>query len=217
MDEQNYPYAKSEDAIDRILHRKNKSYLNFILIAVNLIVFVIVEATGGSGDMEHMIRCGAAFTPLITAGEYHRLFTSMFLHFGFGHILSNMLLLFFVGDYLERYLGKIAYAILYLGGGLFAGWFSYRHEIATGANNLSAGASGAVFAVLGGLLVLVVIHRGRLEDLTLPRLLIMIAISLYIGFGDSGVDAYAHLGGFIGGVVLALLLWPLMSRRKQRV
>ena len=216
--EQYWRERPDDDIVDRILKRKDKSYLNFILIAVNIVVFVYVEATGGSNDVMHMIDCGAAYPEFIRNGEYYRLFTSMFLHFGFEHLFSNMVLLFFVGDYMERYLGRLFYPILYIGGGLYAGWFSYRHDLAAGSDAVSAGASGAIFAVVGGLLVLVIIHRGRLEDLTLQRMLLMAAFSLWVGFRSEGVDAYAHLGGFLAGVVLTLLLEPLwrLLHRNQR-
>ena len=209
-----------EDVVERILRRKDKSYLNFILIAVNVIIFIAVEVTGGSADTDHMLKWGAAYTPLIREGEYYRLFTSMFLHFGFEHLMSNMILLFLIGDYLERNLGRIAYLILYLGGGLYAGWFSFRHELASGEEIVSAGASGAIFAVVGGLLILVAVHRGKLEDLTLHRVLIMAAFSLWVGFRSEGVDGFAHLGGFLGGLILTLLLYPLtriLRKNQQRL
>ena len=57
-----------------------------------------------------MMDCGAAYAPLIESGEYYRLFTSMFLHFGIQHLINNMLLLLFLGDYLERAVGKIRYS-----------------------------------------------------------------------------------------------------------
>ena len=153
-----------------------------------------------------MIRWGAAYTPLIQAGEYYRLFTCMFLHFGFQHLLNNMLLLFFLGDYVERFIGKVRYLILYLAGGFLASLFSYLQDLQQGQDTVSAGASGAVFAVLGGLIVLILLHRGRLEDLTLPRVLIMALLSLWVGFQSVGVDGFAHLGGFLAGAALMLLL-----------
>ena len=198
--------SSNEDIIDRMIKRKDKSWANLCLIGANLLLFLLVELTGSTGDTAQMIRWGAAYTPLIQAGEYYRLFTCMFLHFGFQHLLNNMLLLFFLGDYVERFIGKVRYLILYLAGGFLASLFSYLQNLQQGQDTVSAGASGAVFAVLGGLIVLILLHRGRLEDLTLPRVLIMALLSLWVGFQSVGVDGFAHLGGFLAGAALMLLL-----------
>lgn len=210
---QNIPewqYHPNEDIIDRMRRRRQKCIMNLIIIAVNVILFLAAEATGGSENTEHMVRLGASYTPLVEGGEYWRLFTSMFLHFGLAHLLNNMVLLFFLGDYMERFLGKVRYLILYLGGGILGNIFSYWSELQQGRQVVSAGASGAIFAVLGGLVVLLLIHRGRLEDLSLPRVLLMAALSLYVGFRSAGVDGFAHLGGFLGGALLtaAMKLFP---------
>lgn len=214
---QNIPewqYHPNEDIIDRMRRRRQKCIMNLIIIAVNVILFLAAEATGGSENTEHMVRLGASYTPLVEGGEYWRLFTSMFLHFGLAHLLNNMVLLFFLGDYMERFLGKVRYLILYLGGGILGNIFSYWSELQQGRQVVSAGASGAIFAVLGGLVVLLLIHRGRLEDLSLPRVLLMAALSLYVGFRSAGVDGFAHLGGFLGGALLAAAMKLLPGGRK---
>lgn len=214
---QNIPewqYHPNEDIIDRMRRRRQKCIMNLIIIAVNVILFLAAEATGGSENTEHMVRMGASYTPLVEGGEYWRLFTSMFLHFGLAHLLNNMVLLFFLGDYMERFLGKVSYLILYLGGGILGNIFSYWSELQQGRQVVSAGASGAIFAVLGGLVVLLLIHRGRLEDLSLPRVLLMAALSLYVGFRSAGVDGFAHLGGFLGGALLAAAMKLFPGGRK---
>lgn len=210
-------YNPNEDIIDRMRRRQNKSWVNYILVGANILIFFLVEATGSSEDTMHMIRWGAAFTPLVEAGEYYRLFTCMFLHFGFQHLLNNMLLLFFLGDYMERFIGRIRYLVLYLGGGLAASLFSWRHEISQGEVTVSAGASGAIFAVLGGLVVLLLLHRGRLEDLTIQRVALMSALSIWVGFQSAGVDGWAHLGGFLAGAILMMIMSiPQLRRQKSR-
>lgn len=210
-------YSQNEDFIEQMIHRKDKSIVNFIIILINVVMFFIVETTGGSEDAYNMIRWGASFTPLIEAGEYYRLFTSMFLHFGFSHLFGNMLLLFFAGDYMERYLGKIRYLALYLGGGLCGNLLSYAAELKSGDQVVSAGASGAIFAVIGGLAVSAFINRGRLYELTFRRIALMAVLSLWTGFTSPGVDGFAHLGGFIGGGVLALLFaLPRRFRGSQK-
>ena len=97
----------NEDAIDR-MRKRPKNWANIMMAAANILVFLLVELTGSSEDTSHMITWGAAYTPLISDGQFYRLFTCMFLHFGFEHLFNNMLLLIFIGDYLERYVGKPA-------------------------------------------------------------------------------------------------------------
>ena len=210
-------YNPDEDIIDRMRRRSRKSWVNYILVGINILIFLLVELTGSSEDTLHMIRWGASFTPLVEAGEYYRLFTCMFLHFGFQHLLNNMLLLFFLGDYMERFIGKIRYLILYLAGGTAASVFSWRHEVSQGEMTVSAGASGAIFAVLGGLVVLLIFHKGRLEELTLQRVAIMSVLSIWVGFQSAGVDGWAHLGGFLAGALLmAVMNLPRMLRRNRQ-
>ena len=80
-------------------------------------------------------------------------------------------------------------------------------ELKTGEYSVSAGASGAVFAVMGAMIYIVLRNRGRLEDLTVRQILIMAAFSLYFGFTSTGVDNAAHVGGLLAGLVLAALLY----------
>ena len=178
------------------------------LIILNALVFLVSESAGSSQDVMHMLDLGAAYTPLITEnGEVYRLFTSMFLHFGISHLMNNMLVLFVLGSRLERAVGKLRFLAVYLFGGTAANIISMFLELKTGEYSVSAGASGAVFAVMGAMIYIVLRNRGRLEDLTVRQILIMAAFSLYFGFTSTGVDNAAHVGGLLAGLVLAALLY----------
>lgn len=178
------------------------------LIILNVLVFLVSESAGSSQDVMHMLDLGAAYTPLITEnGEVYRLFTSMFLHFGISHLMNNMLVLFVLGSRLERAVGKLRFLAVYLFGGTAANIISMFLELKTGEYSVSAGASGAVFAVMGAMIYIVLRNRGRLEDLTVRQILIMAAFSLYFGFTSTGVDNAAHVGGLLAGLVLAALLY----------
>ena len=177
------------------------------LILINIIVFLAVECTGSSQNTMHMLDCGAAYTPMIIeGGEYYRLFTCMFLHFGIEHLLNNMLVLFVLGDNLERALGHVKYLIFYLLCGIGSNWVSMMAHTAD-TMTVSAGASGAIFGVVGGLLYVVTANRGQLEDLNTRQLVIMIFFSLYLGYTSTGVDNSAHLSGLVIGFVLAIILY----------
>ena len=87
-----------------------KEPITVLFILLNILIFLIVDFTGGSENTAHMIECGAAYPPLILEnGEIYRLFTCMFLHFGIYHIANNMLVLFVLGQRLEPVVGKIKF------------------------------------------------------------------------------------------------------------
>lgn len=206
--------AQNEDFIEQMVHRKNKSWMNFIIIGVNVVLFILTSSTGGEYEnTANMIKWGASYAPLIQNGEYYRLFTCMFLHFTIQHLASNMLVLFFVGDYLERYLGKIRYLILYLGAGLCGNLLSYFAELRSGEPAVSAGASGAILGVVGGLTIIVLLNNGKLYELTLNRILLMAGFSLFASFTSSNIDWAAHLGGFLGGAVIGFIFFVLPRQK----
>lgn len=211
--------SESEDIIDRMRHRKQKSVITWILTGICVAVFIVMSARGDLADSQRLIQAGASYTPLIRQGEYYRFLTCMFIHLNFRHLVNNMILLVFLGDYLERFLGKIRFLLLYLAGGVFSSWFSFRHEVIVKEDVISAGASGAIFAMIGALIVLLAAHRGQLEDLGIGRMILMAGLSLYTGFRQQGVDGYAHLGGLIGGALIAVIFLPglMRGRRKNRL
>lgn len=184
-----------------------KEPLTVVLVLINVLVFLAVELTGGSDNTMHMVQWGAAYTPAIMDGEYYRVFTCMFLHFGMEHLLNNMVLLFVLGGRLERTTGKWKYLLIYIFGGIGGNLLSLFQECRTGEYAVSAGASGAIFAVMGAMIYVVLRGRGKVEDLSGRQLIIMAALSLYFGFTSSGVDNAAHVGGLLSGFVLALILY----------
>ena len=184
-----------------------KEPVTVFLILVNALVFLVVEFTGGSEDTLHMLQCGAAYTPSILDGEYFRIFTCMFLHFGAPHLINNMLVLFVLGQRLEPVTGKIKFFLIYIFGGLGGNMLSLFFDMYAGNASLSAGASGAVFAVMGGMIYVIIRHRGRVADLTVRQMLIMAAFSLYFGFASEGVDNVAHIGGLLSGFLIAVIFY----------
>lgn len=194
--------------MENTLEEFRKEPVTFILILINVLVFLVSDLTGYSQDVMHMLDLGAAYTPLITeGGEVYRLFTSMFLHFGIAHLLNNMLVLFVLGSRLERAAGKIRFLVIYLLGGVAGNVISLLLELDSGDYSVSAGASGAVFAVMGAMIYIVVRNRGWLEDLSWRQIVVMALFSLYFGFASSGVDNAAHVGGLISGCILAVILY----------
>ena len=184
-----------------------KAYVNGLLIALNVLFFLYLEITGSSENAYFMYTKGAMSAPAVLEdGEYYRLLTAMFMHFGIRHIMNNMLVLFVLGDNLERALGHVKYLIFYLLCGIGSNWVSMMAH-PTDTMTVSAGASGAIFGVVGALLYVVTANKGRLEDLSTRQLVIMIFFSLYLGYTSTGVDNTAHLSGLVIGIVLAIILY----------
>lgn len=178
---------------------------NSVLIAVNALVFFAMNLTGAAENK--MIEWGAMYTPIMDQPrEFYRIFTAMFLHFDLGHLTSNMIILIALGDNLERALGRWRYLLVYFLSGIGAGIFSCVYYMVLGNAVVAAGASGAIFGVIGGLFCLTLKNKGRLEELTAPRLALMIAYILYSGFTTPNVDNMAHIGGLLTGLAATFLL-----------
>ena len=193
---------------------KEKAVCNGLIIVINIIVFIVLEWKGSTVSAEYMLSKGAMAAPMIYEGqEYYRFITSLFMHFGIEHLFNNMLVLFFLGDNLERAVGKIKYILIYFLSGVCGSVLSLLLTSTREGIVVSAGASGAIFGVMGALFCVVIINRGRLEDLTSRKLGFLIVLTLYQGFTSTGVDNFAHVGGMIAGIILALLLY---RRRKYR-
>ena len=194
--------------MEDIREELKKEPMTALMLILNVLVFFAVDLSGGSGNIEHMLKCGAAYTPFILEdGEWYRIFTSMFLHFGMTHLANNMLVLFVLGGRLERTVGKAKFILIYLLGGAAGNLCSIFFDLKTMDYADSAGASGAVFAVMGAMIYILLRRKGRVEDISARQMVIMAAFSLYFGFTSSGVDNAAHVGGMFSGFMLALLFY----------
>lgn len=189
---------------------------NKAIVVINILVFLVLEIMGNTQETIFMYQHGAMYPEAVLAGgEWYRMITCMFLHFGIRHLGNNMLILFFMGDYLERALGHVKFVFLYFLSGLGGSALSLLFMVYSKDYAVSAGASGAIFGVIGALIYIVIRNKGRLENLTAHRLIFMAVLSLYYGFTATGVDNLAHVGGLVSGILLAVLLYrkrPLYRR-----
>ena len=189
---------------------KKWSWVNGTLIGLNIVYFLYLEIAGSSEDTLFMVRHGAMYAPLVLKEkEYYRLLTAVFMHFGIQHIINNMLVHFILGDNLERALGQVKYLFFYLLCGVGANLVSLYVEMKKSMQVVGAGASGAVFGVVGGLLYVVAVNKGHLEDLSIRQLAVMILFSLYSGFARTGVNNVAHVAGLVIGILLAILFYRI--------
>ena len=196
------------------------AYVTPALIAINVAVFAVMTAFGIKvlgGRADEYLRFGANFAPLTTGGEWWRLFTCMFVHFGIVHLAFNLWALWDSGRLTERLFGNAWFAALYM----FAGLAGSSVSMLWNQTVISGGASGAVFGVFGALLAYMTVERGSIPPQTLNHLRIststFVVFSLFYGFAQSGIDNAAHLGGLAGGYLMGLVLArPLAESERSR-
>jgi rhomboid protease GluP len=175
------------------------------LLGLNILVFAVETLVGGSENSATLIELGAKVNVLIAMGEYWRLVTPMFLHIGVMHILVNSYAIYAIGPEVEALFGRSRFFAIYLLSGVAGNVMSYAFT-----PNLSAGASTAIFGLVGAEMVFFYRQRktlGAFGQRRLINILLIIALNLFIG-SSGGVDNFGHAGGFLGGILLAWLLCP---------
>lgn len=191
--------------------------VTWILIALNLAVFLVTAVKSGyQFTAENMVHYGADIGLLTLTGEWWRLVSSMFLHFGLLHIGSNMVCLLVLGGIAERTLGSW----VFLGAYLMAGVAGSIVSVTVHPVVVSAGASGAVFGT-AGLLLPVLGGRSRSIPAAGPELARVARFSVFnlLYSIAPGVDATAHFGGFAAGIILGFALWtsPALAMSSRRL
>ncbi|MBQ6321989.1 MAG: rhomboid family intramembrane serine protease [Lachnospiraceae bacterium] len=194
---------------------RSREKCNLVLVIINIAVFLVLSILGNTENAVFMLRYGACYTPAVQQGEYYRLFTAMFLHFGFIHLVYNMICLLAIGDLLEKSIGHILYLLVYLGGGLAGNLLSVAVDLKTGYYTVSAGASGAAFAVIGALFGIMLQRRNKIPRQMLGRMGMMTALMLLQGFTQAGTDNAAHVGGALFGLASGLIIAEIKTRRIQ--
>ncbi|MBP1744795.1 MAG: conserved rane protein (rhomboid family), partial [Firmicutes bacterium] len=149
-----------------------------------------------------LVFLGAKVNSLIAAGEIWRLATCMFLHGGIFHLALNMYSLYAVGPVIENFFGKKKYTAIYFISGICSSLLSFYMT-----PEISIGASGAIFGVLGACLVFAVKMKNRIGKDFMINVIAVIGINLFLGFSVSMVDNFGHIGGLIGGIASSLILF----------
>ena len=176
------------------------------LLAVNVLVWLAMTLAGGSDNPQVLLNFGAKYGPAILAGEYWRLFTPMFLHIGFLHLAFNSYALYILGPEVERFFGHTRFLVIYLLTGILSSVASYLFD-----SSLAAGASGAIFGLVGALTAFYYAGRqvlGKLGQSRLNNLLGVVVINLLIGFTVPNIDNWAHLGGLVSGLLIGWVIAP---------
>ncbi len=195
--------------------------VNITCAVICVVVYIVLEIMGNTQSASFMAEHGALYVPAILyGGQWYRLLTAAFIHFGLPHLINNLLLLVAMGSYLERIYGHVRFAILYVVCAVGANAVSLFHMLRTGDYAVAGGASGVVFGMIGAMLFFLISQKGHYRELPIRRFLIMLVLCLYFGFASGGlVDNAAHIGGLIVGFIMGALywvlgkLWTLLRRR----
>ncbi|MFM2438209.1 MAG: hypothetical protein RLZ55_1028 [Actinomycetota bacterium] len=183
-----------------------KPYVTWTIVGICVAIFVVelllgVDAVAGQYGM-YPVAVGLG-------GEWFRLPASMFLHGSILHLLFNMYVLIVLGPTLERILGHVRFLVLYLVAGVGGAVASYAFS---SPMTVSVGASGAIFGLMGALLV-----AGQRLRFDIKTILVLVGINLAIGFVVGGIDWRAHLGGLVTGAALAAVMVSPAGRPRKAV
>lgn len=176
-------------------------YLTYIILGANLIVFLLMTLAGGSTDHRVLIAFGAKVNSLILAGEIWRFLTSTFIHIGFMHLIFNLYAFWSLGPFIEERFGHGRFFTIYILSGLGGSIASFFFSSA-----LSAGASGAIFGLLGALLYYSIRRPSLWKSGLGMNLVLVILINFGFGLTMPGIDNFAHLGGLLTGTITSILL-----------
>lgn len=190
-----------------------------LLILINVIVYIVVMRQKMPGDARNVLLIyehGGLYVPAVQKlGEYYRFFTSMFLHFNFSHLLNNMFCLFVMGNMLEEQFGKLRLLAVYLLGGLGGSIGSYLNYLSMTDYPVSAGASGAVFALYGGVLAMVMFDKRVRGFLNPWKFIVLILLMIASQLSDKTIGNTAHFVGFLMGFFVACGIYLIDKKTKR--
>ena len=193
--------------------------ITIILLVMNVGIFAVLKMIGDTTNAEFMLNHGAILPEkVLEDGELYRMVFAMFLHFGIIHLVNNMLILYLIGEKAEIIMGKVKFTCAYFFAGICGSLLSaIAHQ---GKLVVSAGASGAIYGILGAFVIYSFINsqvRNRSFAIRTGMIVLLMAYStLSVGqTGGSQVDIWDHMGGFVGGFVLTAV-WSLIDQARYR-
>lgn len=179
------------------------------LVIINIIIFLL--CTFGCDLLYN--KGGLSPYNFFVEKEYYRIFSSMFLHGDMEHLVNNMLLLFGLGAMIEKEVGHISFGVLYFLTGIGGNMASLWYKMTIGEFQvISIGASGAVFGLIGVLLVLALLPGVQIPNATPVRILFVIGYSIYCGLGETNIDNAAHIGGALSGIIFGFILFGVFRK-----
>ncbi len=186
---------------ERRMFERGKTRFTYVFIALQIVMFFILEWNGGSTNTLTLIEYGAKFNPLILQGEWWRFFTPIVLHIGFLHLFMNTFALYYLGPLVEKLYGSFRFLFIYLFAGFAGSLASFLFS-----PSVSAGASGAIFGCFGALLYFGKAYPHVFFRTIGMNILTVIGINLAFGLIVPNIDNAGHIGGLIGGFLAASIV-----------
>ena len=178
----------------------HKVFVTHIFLAANIVIWLIMSLFGWLYDLSvtnQLVLFGAKVNSLIAQGQAWRLLSAMFLHVNLIHLFFNSYALFIYGPIVEKIYGRARFVAIYLVAGLIGTLLSYLFN-----PHPAAGASGAIFGLMGSLLYLRQHRKDFFQRMFGPGLIMIIIINLMYGVTQPGIDNWGHMGGLAGGYVI---------------
>lgn len=165
------------------------------ILAADIFVFLIQTIFGLENNF--ILKYGINGDMIFYGGQYYRLITYMFIHSGWEHIAFNCISLYIYGTRTEKYFGKVGFFVIYFLSGMLGGILSAALN-----GGYAVGASGAIFGLIGAVLILSKMKRQNIDGLGYMTMLIIAVSSIGMGMMTANVDNFGHIGGFIGGIII---------------
>lgn len=187
------------EKINDLFSEKNPLVTNLLILVITLVMISMYVFGNGSMDTTTLY----VFGGLVKDGSPYRLITSIFLHIGLLHYIMNVWALKLLGNQTENFYGHLKTFVIFMYSGIIGNLLSV---ILMGSNTISAGASGAIFGLMGAILYFAINQRTYMGEALKREILPVIIINILFGFVLTGVNMYAHVGGLIGGMLIATAL-----------
>lgn len=193
---------------------RKPSHISFLFILINVVMWLVLEYNGGSTNMNTLMEFGAINVGVILeTNQYWRILSSVFLHIGFAHLAYNVFALYIFGSRLERYINIGQYIFIYVFAGILGGLCSFGGSLLMGTNVVAAGASGAIYGLLGAILILSKASGQSIDGLNSYMMWLIFIFGIVYSVVSPSVDAFAHVGGFIGGLIASAPIVILGKRQ----
>ena len=179
-------------------------FVTLSIALINILMYGIMAVT----NSEIIINYGASYWGYVFNDfEFYRLFTNVFLHYNITHLINNIIIFILAGNQLEATIGRVKFLIVYLISGVGASVFSAIYYMLGNQHVLSAGASGAIYGVIGAIAGIILRRKKGLGSMMGVQFFILIAFIIFDGASRSNIDFMAHLSGFGIGLILTFFLY----------
>lgn len=217
LNDHKYVKEPKENQVSKLITSVSPIVVTCLILLVNTVVFIIMDWSFDWKIYNAFIEQGGiSYDAIVKDHQYYRFLTHMFIHADMDHLFGNMMVLFFIGTIVEKKLGRLRYVILYFIGGLVAAITSLGYNGIDEGSTLSIGASGAIFAVVGAMVAIVIFNKREFEEIGIQRLLFFVVITIINGLNSQGIDNAAHVGGLLAGLVLGQVLYLGARNKKQQ-